>query len=137
MATTQQIALVKLFFHGNNTILSTWSDDDVATLIDTGMSAIDCAIFMVDSVLATYTTKPNIKVGAIALDWKAVIEGLNKLKLDLLLRKNQGAGDPDAPGGSNNSRRLGGAIFTGVNIPRKFNDGEFNNPPASDDNGRY
>jgi len=132
MATQQQINLVKLFFNGNSTIQSNWTDEQIATLVDTGMTAIDCAIFIVDTTMSQYSTKPNIKVGPIALDWRAVIEGLNKLKLDLLLRKNQGAGDPDNPLRGSNSRRIGGAVFTGGCIPRKFNDGEFNNPPGSE-----
>lgn len=130
MATPAEIELVKLFFNGNNTILSNWTDEQIAILIDSGMSPIDCAIFMVDSTMSLYTTKPNIKVGQIALDWKAVIDGLNKLKLDLVYRKNQDAGNPGGSGGST-SRRVGGGLFTGSCIPRKFNDNEFDNPPFS------
>lgn len=131
MATQSQIDLVKLFFNGNNTILANWTDEQIATLIDSGMSPIDCAIFMVDSTMSLYTTKPNIKVGQIQLDWNAVINGLNKLKLDLVYRKNQGAGDPDPSGGST-SRRIGGGLFTGGCVPRKFEDGALDNPPFSE-----
>jgi len=130
MADQSKIELVKLFFNGNNNIQSQWTDEQIGTLLDAGMSPIDCAIFMVDSTLSTYTTKPNIKVGQISLDWNAVINGLNKLKLDLVYRKNQGAGNPGGPSGST-SRRVAGAFFTGDCIERKFNDGEFDNPPFS------
>lgn len=130
MATQSQIDLVKLFFNGNNTILANWTDEQIGTLIDSGMSPIDCAIFMVDSTMSLYTTKPNIKVGQIALDWNAVINGLNKLKLDLVYRKNQDAGNPGGSVGSA-SRRIAGGLFTGECIPRKFNDNEFDNPPFS------
>lgn len=131
MADQSKIDLVKLFFNGNNAIQSQWTDEQIGTLLDAGMSPIDCAIFMVDSTMSLYTTKPNIKVGQISLDWNAVINGLNKLKLDLVYRKNQGAGDPGGSGGSVN-RRIGGAIFTGGCIPRKFEDGQLDNPPFTE-----
>lgn len=132
MATQSQIDLVRLFFNGNSAIQDMWTDDQIAILVDSGMSPIDCAIFIVDQTMSNYTTKPNIKVGQISLDWKAVIDGLNKLKLDLLLRKQQGAGDPSNPSSCVAGRRIGSVSFTGSCIPRKFNDGEFNNPPYSD-----
>lgn len=124
------VALVKLFFNGNTSIQNNWTDEQIETLIDSGMSPIDCAIFITDATLSQYTTKPNIKVGQIQIDWQAVINGLNTLKLDLVYRKNQGAGDPTNQGGSRN-RRIGGAMFTGADIPRKFSDNEFDNPPGS------
>lgn len=128
MASQTEIDFVKLFFNGNNTILANWSDEQIGVLIDSGMSGIDCAIFMVDSTLSLYTTKPNIKVGQISLDWNAVINGLDKLKVDLMLRKDQGAGVPGSGGGTR-SRRIGGALFTGNQVPRKFDDGALDNPP--------
>lgn len=128
MASASDIALVKLFFKLRNDM--SFTDEEIGSLLDSPMSVIDVAIFIADAYLAQYASESGrLTVGPITIDDGTAYQAWNKLKLDLILRKNQGAGVPGS-GGVSPLVAMGGAVVSGVS-PSQFWVGQFDNPPVT------
>lgn len=126
MATPTDIALVRLNFKWRDDFDLT--DPEITSLLDAPMSVIDVCIWICDMYMARYTSEGGrITVGPITLDDSGTANAWNKLKLDLLARKNQGAGVPGTGGGSP-LVAVGGASL-GCTTPSEFWVGQFDNPP--------
>lgn len=125
MATPADIALVKLFFKFRDDM--SFTDEEIGSLLDSPMSVIDVAIFIADAYLAQYATESGrLTVGPITIDDGTAYQAWNKLKLDLVLRKNQGAGVPGA-GGISPMLGVAGASL-GCVTPSEMWVGQFDNP---------
>lgn len=128
MCNPADVALVKLFFKFRDDM--SFTDEEICSLLDSPMSVIDCAIFIADAYLAQYATESGrITVGPITLDDGTAYLAWDKLKKDLILRKNQGAGVPGG-GGSSPLLAVGGASL-GCVTPSEFWTGQFDNPPST------
>lgn len=127
MASASDIALVKLFFKLRNDM--SFTDDEIGALLDSPMSVIDVAIFIADAYLAQYASESGrLTVGPITIDDGTAYQAWNTLKLDLILRKNQGAGVPGS-GGASPLVAMGGAVVSGASTSQ-FWVGQFDNPPV-------
>lgn len=130
MASASDIALVKLFFKFRDDM--SFTDDEISSLLDSPMSVIDVAIFIADAYLAQYATESDkLTVGPITIDSSSAYEAWDKLKRDLLVRKNQGAGVPGSSGVSP-LIAMGGASL-GCTTPDVFWTGQLDNPPVQAD----
>lgn len=124
MASASDIALVKLFFKFRDDM--SFTDDEIATLLDSPMSVIDVAIFIADAYLAQYASESDtIKVGPITIDCSQAYSAWDTLKKDLLTRKNQGAGVPGGVAAALSG--VSGATLTGTS-DSQFYVGQFDNP---------
>ena len=107
-------------------------DEQIQWYIDNGYeSDIDIAIAICDFMLSKSNVTGNterITVGPITLQSSNSSSDWDRLKRDLILRKNTGAG---LPGGSlfTGDLGVGGTVLTGGGMPPAVQRGQFNNPP--------
>lgn len=107
-------------------------DEQIQWYIDNGYETdIDIAIAICDFMLSKSNVSGNterITVGPITLQSSNSSLDWDRLKRDLILRKNTGAG---LPGGSSfaNDLGIGSAVLTGGGMPPAIQRGQFNNPP--------
>lgn len=128
MASPSDIALVKLAFKLRDDF--SFTDDEIGSLLDSGMGVLGTMVFICDAYLAQYTTESeSIKVGPIAIDSTEAYRAWDTLKKDLIIRFNNGIG---VPGVNPMMARIGIAgASTGPCVPDQFWVGQFDNPPAS------
>lgn len=109
-------------------------DEQIQWYIDNGYQTdIDIAIALCDYQLSTVNgsgDSKRITVGPITLESSDSVLNWDRLKRDLILRKNTGAG---LPGGSGafNDLGIGSAVLTGQGMPPAIQRGQFNNPPLT------
>ena len=109
-------------------------DEQIQWYIDNGYETdIDIAIAICDFMLSKSNVSGNterITVGPITLQSSNSSSDWDRLKRDLILRKNTGAG---LPGGSGafNDLGIGSAVLTGRGMPPAIQRGQFNNPPLT------
>lgn len=107
-------------------------DEQIQWYIDNGYETdIDIAIAICDFMLSKSNVSGNterITVGPITLQSSNSSSDWDRLKRDLILRKNTGAG---LPGGSllNSDLGVGSTVLTGGGIQPAIQRGQFNNPP--------
>jgi hypothetical protein len=111
-------------------------DEQIQYLIDGGYTSdIDVAIALCDYMASLVANSTDIKVGPISLSGSQSADAWNKIKKDLILRKNLGAGVPG--GGFGALMGAGSVTLTGV-APPVIRRGQFDNPPITledSDNG--
>lgn len=109
-------------------------DEQIQWYIDNGYQTdIDIAIAICDFMLSRSNVSGNterITVGPITLQNSNSSLDWDRLKRDLILRKNTGAG---LPGGSGvfNDLGIGSAVLTGQGMQPAIQRGQFNNPPLT------
>lgn len=109
-------------------------DEQIQWYIDNGYQTdIDIAIALCDYQLSTINgsgDSKRITVGPITLESSDSVLNWDRLKRDLILRKNTGAG---LPGGSGafNDLGIGSAVLTGQGMQPAIQRGQFNNPPLT------
>lgn len=109
-------------------------DEQIQWYIDNGYQTdIDIAIALCDYQLSTVNglgDSKRITVGPITLESSDSVLNWDRLKRDLILRKNTGAG---LPGGSRmfNDLGIGSAVLTGQGMQPAIQRGQFNNPPVT------
>lgn len=109
-------------------------DEQIQWYIDNGYQTdIDIAIAICDFMLSRSNVSGNterITVGPITLQNSNSSQDWDRLKRDLILRKNTGAG---LPGGSGvfNDLGIGSAVLTGQGMLPAIQRGQFNNPPVT------
>lgn len=109
-------------------------DEQIQWYIDNGYQTdIDIAIAICDFMLSRSNVSGNtesITVGPITLKNSNSSQDWDRLKRDLILRKNTGAG---LPGGSGtfNDLGIGSAVLTGQGMQPSIQRGQFNNPPVT------
>ncbi|MBB5411902.1 hypothetical protein HDG34_005868 [Paraburkholderia sp. HC6.4b] len=127
MASASDIALVRTLLPG---VPATVTDAQIGGLLDAPMAVIDVAIALADSMASLYANKVNIRVGSISINNSDIAKSWQSLKRNLIFRKQTDSGVPGASGAS-----IGGAgvaVMSGGQIPRKFVDGQLDNPPCLD-----
>lgn len=109
-------------------------DEQIQWYIDNGYQTdIDIAIAICDFMLSRSNVSGNterITVGPITLQNSNSSQDWDRLKRDLILRKNTGAGLPDGPGAFNDLG-IGSAVLTGRGMEPAIQRGQFNNPPVT------
>lgn len=119
--------LVKLSFRERDDF--TWTDDEIQSLLDTGMGVIGAIVFICDSYLTKYATESDtIKVGPITIDSSEAYKAWDTLKRDMILRWQTGIGVPGVSPGSTLTAVAGAS--TGPVVADQFFVGQFDNPPT-------
>lgn len=109
-------------------------DDQIQWYIDNSyQSDIDIAIAICDFMLSRSNVSGNterITVGPITLQNSNSSNDWDRLKRDLILRKNTGAGLPGGQGAFSDIG-IGSAVLTGAGMQPAIQRGQFNNPPRT------
>lgn len=105
-------------------------DANIQYLIDNGYTSdIDIAIALCDYMASKAASSTDIKVGPISLSGSQTADAWNKIKKDLILRKNSGAGVPGGNGSFGVEMGAGGVTLTG-RMPPQIVRGQMDNPPV-------